>query len=106
MQNLSYLCLGELFHGERGFGIHKKKFHVRVYPFTNFELRNQEKCCDIVQELFNNSNRPGVDAVNQTNKKKIHSKKTKKEKKPSSYGHLGKALHEKNFSKKRLNFHS
>lgn len=83
------LRLGEMFHGERGFGVHKKKFHVRVYPAVAFERRNQEKCCAIIEELTQSSNQSINNTISQTNIKKGNSNKMKR-KKISSYGHLGK----------------
>ena len=84
-----FFYLGELFHGERGVGIHKRKFHVRVYPFMDFELRNQKKCCDIVQKLIHHSKQHNVNGMNRNKKKKKHSQQTRKGKKNNSYGHYG-----------------
>jgi len=85
-----YLYLGELYRGERGVGTKKVSFTIRVYPFNDYQLRTQEKCCEVIQELVNSSNPTNNNMSNRTKKKK-ETKKKKKEK-TSLYGHLGKAL--------------
>ncbi|CAF1127023.1 unnamed protein product [Rotaria sordida] len=93
--NAEYGCpkcfhAGELYHGQRRVGANEVKFTIRVYPFTDFQLRTQDKCSQIVEELANYSNQ-----INNNNPIRIKKTtalaktKTKKQKKEARYGHLG-----------------
>ncbi len=87
-----YSYLGELFHGQRGYGANQVTFNIRVYPFSNYQVRTQEECCKIVEKLItklnqtnNNNNIPKC-----TKTKTSCKTKKKKGKKESYYGHFGK----------------
>ncbi|CAF4399153.1 unnamed protein product [Rotaria sp. Silwood2] len=92
--NAGYGCpkcfhAGELYHEQRRVDANEVKFTIRVYPFTEFQLRTQDKCSQIVEELANypnqiNNNNP-VRIKKTTTLAKIKNKKQKKE---AHYGHL------------------
>ncbi|CAF2063533.1 unnamed protein product [Rotaria magnacalcarata] len=79
----------DLYHGERRSRGNVITFTIRVYPFKDCELRTQDKCARIVEELVDCSNQ--VNNNSNHTKKKIVKKqiKKKKEKHISRYGHLG-----------------
>lgn len=95
IKKLSYLHLGELYHGERGVGEKTRKFTIRIYPYGDYELRTQDKCLAIIEELASYPNQPNDSTPTHTQQKKTP-RKGKKEKKKSLFGHFGKTLLQKN----------
>lgn len=81
----SHLCLGELYHGHRKSGPNEIRFTIRVYPFVDYQLRTQERSVQAIQKLVNSS-APDQNIALNCNKQV----KSKKKKKISSCGHLGK----------------
>lgn len=81
-----YFCLGELFSGQRIRGSNQIKFTIRIYPFSPYELRTQEKCSKLVDELI--TKLKPIDR----NKKTVKQPTKKKKNKPSSRGHVGNIL--------------
>lgn len=94
LTNVLYIAsfIGDLYHGERRSRGTVITFTIRVYPFMDCELRTQEKCTYIVEELTTRLNQVNNNA-NRIKKKvatKQKKKKKKKEKCIDLYGHLGK----------------
>ncbi|CAF2518954.1 unnamed protein product [Rotaria sp. Silwood2] len=96
--NAEYGCpkcfhAGESYRGQRRSGANTVSFTIRVYPFVECELRTQEKCAQIVEQLTNRLNQ--INNNSSCIKKKTVSKKTvlkkttrKKKKKIAHYGHI------------------
>ena len=85
--------IGESYHGQRKSGANVFAFTIRVYPFVDYELRTQEKCIQMVQQLTNRLNEINKNS-SCTKKKTVPKKlKKKKEKKIAHYGHLGKIFY-------------
>ncbi|CAF2964909.1 unnamed protein product [Rotaria sp. Silwood2] len=94
--NAEYGCpkcfhAGELYHGQRGSGAKEVTFTIRVYPFVDYELRTQEKCSQIVEELATYLYQTKNNISICSKKKIVRTKNRKKnQNKKNRYGHLGK----------------
>ncbi|CAF3954721.1 unnamed protein product, partial [Rotaria sp. Silwood1] len=75
----------ESYHGVRGSGDKKKTFTIRVYPFGDYQLRCQESCSKIIQDVY------GINDLNEktSNKTQIKNNSKANEELNNCFGHLG-----------------
>ncbi|CAF4008307.1 unnamed protein product, partial [Rotaria sp. Silwood1] len=75
----------ESYHGVRGSGDKKKTFTIRVYPFGDYQLRCQESCSKIIQDVY------GINDLNKktSNKTQIKNNSKANEELNNCFGHLG-----------------